>query len=140
MFKSIASKLVAASASAALASAIIASSASALSVPLKPVHLPCAHHSPQIALTSAGVRGTCFVDSDTAYIYFLNFNGQQVYEVVSVSADGTFTTPLLNPGVSTIYGNDPVLIIAEEYDGNGGEGWESNELQVNYAPSRLAVP
>ena len=128
MLKSIASKLVAVSASAVLASAIIASSASALTVPQRAFHVPCA---PQIALTSAGqVHGTCFVPGEVAEVDFAfpwASIGKVVAEWPTVLANGTFTVPFLNPELPNTYLNEHVEIVAIGEVGNV----PSNEIIVD---------
>jgi hypothetical protein len=138
MLKSIASKLVSISASAVLASAIIASSASALTVPQTAVYRPCEWDSPQITLTSTGeVQGTGFCPGTTAVIDFEDSVSSQGFEGYSyaaansyptVSADGTFTTPLVYSSPPEPYLTAALEVIA--HDHNGNENNSSNTLVV----------
>jgi hypothetical protein len=137
VFKSIASKLVAVSVSAVLASAIIASSASALTIPTSK---PCEFDSPQIALTSTGqVHGTGFCPNSTlAVVDFEDSVSSQGFEGYSyaaaesyptVSADGTFTIPLVYSRPPGVHFTTAVEVIAHDHS-YLPEGTTSNTLVV----------
>jgi hypothetical protein len=124
MLTSIASKLVAVSASAVLASAIIASSASALTIPTSK---PCEFDSPQMALTSAGqVQGTGFCPSTTAVVDFEDSVSSQGFEGYSyaateafptVSANGSFTVPFVYSRPAGFHPTTWVSITAHDHSG-----------------------
>ena len=142
MLKSITSKLVSISVAAVLASAIIASSASALTVSQTRFYRPCEWDSPQIALTSTGeVQGTGFCPGTTAVIDFEDSVTSQGFEGYSyaaansyptVSADGTFTTPLVYSLPPEPHPTAAVEVIA--HDDNGNENNSSNTLIVTITP------
>jgi hypothetical protein len=140
MLKSIASKLVAVSTSAVLASAIIASSASALTVSQTAFHRACEFDSPQIALTSTGqVQGTGFCPYSTlAVVDFEDSVSSQGFEGYSyaatqsyptVSADGTFTIPLVYSRPPGFHATTAVEVIAHDHS-YLPEGTTSNTLIV----------
>jgi hypothetical protein len=124
MLKSIASKLVAVSASAVLGSAIIASSACALTIPTSK---PCEFDSPHIALTSAGqVQGTGFCPSTTAVVEFEDSVSSQGFEGASyaatedyptVSANGAFTVPFVYSRPAGFHATTWVSITAYDHSG-----------------------
>ena len=139
MLESVASKLAAVSTSAVLASAIIASSASALTVSQSAFHRPCEWDSPQIALTSTGeVQGTGFCPGTTAVVDFEDSVSSQGFEGYSyaaansyptVSADGTFTIPLVYSRPPGFHATTAVEVIAHDHS-YLPEGTTSNTLIV----------
>lgn len=130
MVKSIASKLVAVSASAVIASVIIPSSASALTVPQQPAHLPCVPH---LALTSDGeLHGTCFGPAGPAWLgYWDQVPYSDGAQQVLVAADGSFTLPLANTNLEELrYAENTLFLVGEQ---SPGGAFDSNVLEVQYS-------